>query len=475
MAFNSFSFLIFFPTVALFYFLLPQKLKTFWLLSASYFFYMSWNASYGLLLLFSTAVSFFGANILNKIKNIKIRKLFLFTVLFILFAVLIFYKYTDFILRNISIIFRLFGKETPHVMEILLPVGISFFTFQTAGYVIDVYRNDIAPEKSFFRYALFISFFPQLVAGPIERSRNLLKQFYQYPSFDFEKAKEGVLTMIWGFFLKMVVADRAAVFVNAAYTNYLETEGLTLVFATILFAFQIYGDFCGYSLIARGCAKILGFDLMENFDSPYFALSVQDFWRRWHISLSTWFRDYIYFPLGGSRCSKIKTYINIMTVMTISGLWHGAGWRFVIWGMLHGALQIWDRATAKIQKKISPLIRRFATFFWICIGWCIFRAPSPKGAFVILKKMGEFILKHMTFHQANMGLNAAELRLLLVSIILVLAADAFKYKGISVRKYILKCDAVTQIFCIAISVVFIIIFGVWGGDYNAADFIYFKF
>lgn len=473
MLFNSFKYIVFLPILLLFYFVLPAKAKNYWLLLCSYFFYMSWNAVYGILLLACTVVSYAGAMLIQKEKN---RKIILAVTLLLLFSSLAFYKYTNFILQNLFRVLRFAGIHSSVTLDIILPVGISFFTFQAAGYVIDVYRKEIDAEKNFFNYALFVSFFPQLVAGPIERSRNLLRQFDTCKKFDFDRAKDGVLIMLWGYFLKMVLADRAAIFVNNAYAHPYDTEGMSLIFATVFFAFQIYGDFYGYSLIAKGSARILGFDLMDNFKSPYCALNVQDFWRRWHISLSTWFRDYVYFPLGGSRCSKLRTSFNIIAVMALSGLWHGAGWHFIAWGILHGVLQVADRITHGVQEKLPKMLRRFATFFWICIGWCLFRAPSLKTALYSLKDMGGFILKHRRIHDFyNMGLGWTELKMLYFSILLLMAVDALNYKGVYVRSLIQKRSAFTQILIFSFSVVFIVAVGVWGGEYNAADFIYFQF
>lgn len=265
MLFNSFKYIVFLPILLLFYFVLLAKAKNYWLLICSYFFYMSWNAVYGILLLACTVVSYAGAMLIQKEKN---RKIILAVTLLLLFSSLAFYKYTNFILQNLFRVLRFAGIHSSVTLDIILPVGISFFTFQAAGYVIDVYRKEIDAEKNFFNYALFVSFFPQLVAGPIERSRNLLRQFDTCKKFDFDRAKDGVLIMLWGYFLKMVLADRAAIFVNNAYAHPYDTEGMSLIFATVFFAFQIYGDFYGYSLIAKGSARILGFDLMDNFKSP---------------------------------------------------------------------------------------------------------------------------------------------------------------------------------------------------------------
>lgn len=481
MLFNSFKFLLFFPVLLVFYFALPAKLKNWWLLICSYYFYMSWNAVYGILLFACTMVSYAGAMLLQKTNGEKVRtrKTILFATLVLLFSALFFYKYTNFFLKNLFRVLNIAGigfarNGAAPQFDIILPVGISFFTFQAAGYVIDVYKKELPAERNFFRYALFVSFFPQLVAGPIERSKNLLNQFKTPRTFDFNRAKDGVFIMIWGYFLKMVLADRAAIFVNNAYAN--STNGKILIIATIFFSFQIYGDFCGYSLIAKGSAKILGFDLMDNFASPYCALNVQDFWRRWHISLSIWFRDYVYFPLGGSRCSRLRTYTNIMIVMTLSGLWHGAGWNFVAWGMLHGVLQIVDRITIKLQEKLPVIIRRTVTFCWIAIGWCFFRSSSLRSAVYSMKYMvGSIIKRRGLSNPLEMGLNQNELKMLLFCILLLLVVEALNYNGIFVRKYLQKCSAITQILVIAFSVVFIVAVGVWGGEYNAANFIYFQF
>ena len=478
MLFNSFKYIVFLPVLLLFYFMLPAKAKNGWLLVCSYFFYMSWNAIYGILLFACTGVSFLGAMAIQKTDcgESKKRKLLLAVTLVLLFSVLVFYKYSNFMLQNVFRALHLVGVHASVHLDILLPVGISFFTFQAAGYVIDVYRNDIGAERNFFRYALFVSFFPQLVAGPIERSRNLLRQFDSPKCFDFDRAKDGLFIMLWGYFLKMVLADRAAIFVNNAYAHPYGTEGMSLIFATFFFAFQIYGDFFGYSLIAKGSARILGFDLMDNFKSPYCALNVQDFWRRWHISLSTWFRDYVYIPLGGSRCSNLRMSCNIIAVMALSGLWHGAGWHFIAWGLLHGVLQVVDRMTAGVQEKLPRMFRRLATFFWVCVGWCLFRAPSLRSALHSLKAMAGFVLKHRKIHDFySMGLGWTELKMLYLCIALILAVDALNDKGVYVRSYIQKRSALTQMIVIAFCVVFIVAVGVWGGEYNAADFIYFKF
>ena len=341
MLFNSGEFIVFFPIVVLLYFGLPTRVKNLWLLVASYYFYMCWNAKYALLLFFSTFVTYLGGRLLERIKtgNSSHKLLLSRSVLVIAVSVnlilLFYYKYINFVLKLLQdIALQMHIQLNVPAFDIVLPVGISFYIFQALGYLIDVYRDDIYAEKSLLRYALFVSFFPQLVAGPIERSKNLLKQLADKKKFSFENTRAGLLIMLWGYFLKLVIADRSAVLVNTVYNSYEGYKGFQLIIASMMFAVQIYCDFMGYSIIAKGAAKVLGFDLMENFAQPYFATSVKDFWRRWHISLSTWFRDYLYIPLGGSRCSKLKKRRNLLITFMVSGLWHGANLTFVAWGLI---------------------------------------------------------------------------------------------------------------------------------------------
>lgn len=341
MLFNSVQFLIFFPVVILCYYVLPAKVRYLWLLAASYFFYMCWNARYALLMLFSTAVTFFCGLLLEKIKGadwgahkVEIgKKCCVAGSFFLNLAVLFWFKYFNFAVQNIELIMNAFHVEmNPPKVDILLPVGISFYTFQALGYTMDVYRDEISAEKNFFRYALFVSFFPQLVAGPIERSKNLLNQLKVPAKFNVERAKWGLLTMAWGLFLKLVIADNIAPLVDSFYENAQEHSAMALLTVTILFAFQIYCDFQGYTQLAIGSALVLGIRINENFNTPYLAGSIKDFWRRWHISLTSWFTDYLYIPLGGSRKGKLRKQLNTMLVFLCSGLWHGAAWHYIAWG-----------------------------------------------------------------------------------------------------------------------------------------------
>ena len=405
MLFNSIEFLFFFPIVVLAYFIIPKKVRYIWLLLASYIFYMGWNAAYALLLLASTVVTYLSGLLLDKLSRspddtphrTSMRKLIVALSCIISLGILFFYKYFTFALSLVSGAFALAGISlNVPTFDIILPVGISFYTFQALSYTIDVYRGDIPAERNFLRYALFVSFFPQLVAGPIERSRNLLTQMQKPTVFDFDKARDGFLLMLWGYFLKIVLADRIAVVVDTVYDGYEAYSGWYFVVATVLFAIQIYCDFSGYSAIAIGAARILGFDLMDNFDAPYTALSVAEYWRRWHISLTTWFKDYLYIPLGGNRKGRFRKYINIMIVFLTSGLWHGASLHFVFWGGLNGLYQIIGECLLPLRTRVARLLhldpdsfgyrlgRVLGTFFLVDVAFIFFRADRIRTAFGIL-------------------------------------------------------------------------------------------
>ncbi len=340
MQFNSFDFMLFFPVVLAVYFVVPIKVRSMWLLIASYYFYMSWNAKYALLIGFSTMITFACGIGIEKWKEMgnaksRVKWLLIFGIVVNLMILAVF-KYGNFALESVDMILRRLHIGTmDRRVDLLLPVGISFYTFQALGYVIDVWRGEVKAEKSIVKYALFVSFFPQLVAGPIERSKNLLEQIRDVEQIKLWNAKRvasGAILMVWGFFTKMVIADRVAILVDMVFDNFRLYGGTELLLAAIGFSIQIYCDFGSYSLIAIGAAKIMGIHLMENFDTPYFAKDIRDFWSRWHISLSTWFRDYLYIPLGGNRKGKFRKAMNLMIVFLVSGLWHGANWTFFLWG-----------------------------------------------------------------------------------------------------------------------------------------------
>ncbi|MFS4491334.1 MBOAT family O-acyltransferase [Maribacter sp. 2308TA10-17] len=356
--------------------------------------------------------------------------------------------------------------------DYLLPVGISFYTFQAIGYTIDVYRGEIKHEKHFGVYALFVSFFPQLVAGPIERAKNLLPQFKTFKKFDYEKAVMGIKLMVWGFFMKLVVADRLAIYVNSVYGNVDHHSSITLLTATVFFAIQIYCDFAGYSNIAIGCAKIMGFDLMTNFRRPYFAQSCAEFWQRWHISLSTWFRDYIYIPLGGNRVSKKRNYVNLMVTFLISGLWHGANWTYIIWGGLNGLYQITfkilrfspSKKRIKQRSSITYFFNIFLTFVLICFSWIFFRADSFYQALEILKRIGNehgpiFRGDNSSFVYGVFG------------IVVLFLKDGFDEFFPSKKLFFSSSHQIVRTVSYAVVVILIMLIGVFDGG----QFIYFQF
>ena len=400
MLFNSFEFLIFFPLVVGLYFAIPQRFRWMFLLAASYYFYMAWKAEYVLLIMASTIIDYYAALRMGATPEKSKRKKYLVLSAIANLGLLFSFKYFNFfsdatreILANANIFY-----DSP-ALSILLPVGISFYTFQTLSYTIDVYRGVRKPERHLGIFALYVSFFPQLVAGPIERSTRLLPQFRQAKTFDIERVLSGLRLMLWGFFKKLVIADRLAVYVNEVYNNPGDYTGAPVILATYFFAFQIYCDFSGYSDIAIGAARVMGYDLMENFRRPYFAKSIGEFWKRWHISLSTWFKDYLYISLGGNRVSRWRWYYNVLIVFLLSGLWHGANWTFLTWGGLHGIYLILSHRTARVRERLCQLtglsalpefhkfIKVFVTFHLVLLAWVFFRSNSVSDALTHLNSM----------------------------------------------------------------------------------------
>ncbi len=386
MLFNSLAYAIFLPLIFICYWLMPSKYRWILLLCGSYYFYMSWNPKYVVLILFTTAISYLTALLVEKSQSIIVRRVTLLFALITCLGVLFVFKYYNFALNTLSH----FVHMEPHLVNLLLPVGISFYTFQTLSYVIDVYRGTVKAEKNFGIYATFVSFFPQLVAGPIERSDNLLPQIKGEHVFDKEKVYYGTRLILWGLFKKMVVADNLSVYADKVFGDLDNYTGGAILIATIFFTFQIYCDFSGYSDIARGSAKLFGIELMENFKSPYFSTSIRDFWSRWHISLSTWFKDYLYIPLGGNRVSKFRNIINLMLTFLVSGLWHGARWNFVVWGGMHGAMQVYENAFGikkSEQNNIYSVIRRIVVFAFVALAWIFFRVENIHQGFYAIKQM----------------------------------------------------------------------------------------
>ncbi|MCB0795733.1 MAG: MBOAT family protein [Flavobacteriales bacterium] len=398
MAFNSIRFLVFYAVVVLAFFAIRHRFRWMLLLAASLFFYMSWRAEYVVLILFSGVVDYWVAWQMGRRETKRDRLPFLLVSLVSNLGLLFSFKYFNFLNGNVRLLAELIGWNYPvPMLEVLLPVGISFYTFQTMSYSIDVYWGRMKPERHFGIYMLYVCYFPQLVAGPIERAQSLLHQFKKRITYDHARTASGLKLMAWGMFKKVMIADRVAPMVDHVYNSPGQHEGPAYILATLLFAIQIYCDFSGYSDIAIGGARVMGVDLMRNFRSPYFSKSISEFWRRWHISLSTWFRDYVYIPLGGNRKVKWRWYYNLFITFVLSGIWHGANWTFVIWGALHGAYLIGANVTKGLQEQagralglqrvpvLNDALHMTFTLFLVLVGWVFFRADHLGDALSILK------------------------------------------------------------------------------------------
>jgi alginate O-acetyltransferase complex protein AlgI len=496
MLFNSLNFLIFFPIAVLLYWVLPHKARWVWLLVASYYFYMCWNASYALLLATSTVITYLSGLLIGKANRIKddkrrqkLRKLWVFLSFALNLGILFFFKYFNFAVDNLNLVLDAFHMKllTPE-FDILLPVGISFYTFQALSYTVDIYRGDLPPEKNLGKYALFVSFFPQLVAGPIERSKNLITQIHEKHTFCYSEVKNGLLLMLWGFFQKLVIADRAAILVNQVFNQYTEYAGFQIAIAVVLFAMQIYCDFAGYSNIAIGAAHVMGFSLMKNFDRPYFSKSIPEFWRRWHISLSTWFRDYLYIPMGGNRKGVLRKYFNIMVTFLASGLWHGASWNYVVWGFLHGLYQVIGGILKPVREAVvkwfhidrslfsNKLLRILWTFLLVNFAWIFFRAPGISEAFGIIGKLFSSFNPWIFFDGSlyTLGLVQKDFWMLVFSLVILAAVSLMQRKG-SLRESLEKQNIIFRWCLYFAALFFVLIFGVYGPNFDASAFIYFQF
>ena len=493
MSFNSVEFIIFFPVAVIGYFLLPRKVKNLWLLACSYYFYMAWNPAYILLLIFSTLVTYLSGILIGNYEKkgeegVKGKKMVAALSIIANIGMLIYFKYTGFFLTSINRAVSVFGGkgfDTSFAMSIVLPVGISFYVFQALSYTIDVYRGDVEPEKNLIDYALFVSFFPQLVAGPIERSKNLIKQIKSISEkrlWTYDGIISGLILMLWGFFMKVVIADRLSVITDPVFDDYASYGAPVLVMAAFAFSIQIYCDFAGYSMIAIGAARVCGIKLMENFNTPYFSKNIGDFWNRWHISLSSWLRDYLYFPLGGSRCSRKRTYFNLMVTFLVSGLWHGAAAKYVVWGGIHGLLQIIHRAFFGSKSKgkgylIVP-VRFVFNFVLISVTWVFFRANS-------LRQAVGFLIK--TLHVSDFAgfisqkgyeavISDRDLVITLIAIFILFFISLIRYRsGKTVDEYIISRAYPVRITVMTLLIFFILIFGQYGEDVFTQPFVYFQF
>lgn len=476
MIFNSFHFIYFFIIVTSLYFALPHRQRWLLLLLSSCYFYMAFVPIYILILGFTIVVDYF-AGIYIENAHGKRRKLFLIYSLVANIGILCIFKYYNFINTNFSYLLHGFGVSNPiPYLSILLPIGLSFHTFQAMSYTIEVYRGNQKAERHFGIYALYVMFFPQLVTGPIERPQNLLHQFREKHHFDNNRVFEGLKLMIWGLFKKLVIADRLGIYVNGAYSYVDQQDGMTLLLATIFFSFQVYCDFSGYSDIAIGTAKVLGFDLMTNFRRPIFAKSTGEFWKRWHISLSTWFKDYLYFPMGGNKGSVPRWYFNLMVVFLISGLWHGANWTYIIWGGINGFYLVFAIMTKKYRGKFNTLtgIKKFPrlhlffqiliTFLLITFSRIFFRSQTVEDAFTVIKKI-------LTFKGSIFNDGTAILLYSFFAILFLLAVEFKKefYKGSFTLSHHTNFWVRNSYY--SLLVILIILFGVFDGG----QFIYFQF
>ncbi|MCR5555951.1 MAG: MBOAT family protein, partial [Butyrivibrio sp.] len=459
------------------------RIKHYILLAASIVFYALFDVKYVSVLLGVTLLSYLVALKLVTLDGERQKKGYLISGIVIIIALLVFFKFWNYLFIVAG---RLFGGATmspSDAVRIIAPIGISFFTLEAIGYMIDVYRGNVPAERDFFKYALFISFFPKVMSGPIERSTNLLKQIREGVTFDYAKVKKSFLLILWGCFMKLLIANRLAVIVDAAFGSYNEQTGFTMLIAVIIYGIQLYVDFAGYSYIAIGLAGAFGYDLMDNFIQPYFALNVRDFWRRWHVSLSSWLRDYVYISLGGSRRGNIRRYVNLMVTFFVSGLWHGTGLHFVVWGLLHGVYQVISASLNKNRKQScdnrfsSRLVKAVITFALVDFAWLFFRADSVGSALEIVRKMvlhpevGRTIFDGLCLAGVEIrkgGLLAAELLLLLL-------VDICHEKKLQVSDWIDRQDKWFR-WCVYLTMALFIIIGMVR-DYgiDASTFIYANF
>lgn len=496
--FNSGKYVLFLPIVVLGYYLIPIKGKKFWLLAASYYFYMCWNAKYALLIFASTCITWLSGLAMERVKNgsedearKEKRKRWIVALSFASnLGILFYFKYFNFALDLARSVFaRLHIALNVPAFDILLPVGISFYTFQALSYTMDVYRGKIEAERDFFLYALFVSFFPQLVAGPIERSGNLLGQLRVSHQFSFDNLREGLLIMLWGFFMKLVIADRLAIYIDTVYGARYLYPGAYLALAAVLFAIQIYCDFYGYSTIAMGSAKLLGVDLMENFNSPFLSTSVAEFWRNWHVSLTSWFKDYLYIPLGGSRKGKLRKQLNRMIVFLVSGLWHGADMSYVVWGGLNGLYQVIGELLMPLRLRLCKLlhidrqslgvrlVQMPVTFLLFAFSLIFFRAGSVREALAVISSIVHVRNPWILF-DGSLFLHDYDSALVLpmtVFLAALLLSDICKKRGVAIRSIILRQDAWFRWLAFAVSTAVVLLFGVWGPNFSEANFIYFQF
>lgn len=483
MLFNSIKFLLFFAIFIPLYYLVPKKSQWQFVLAASLVFYMSWRPELIFLLLGVIAVNYCGSILVENAQTQKAKKSYLTIAIVLDFTVLAIFKYLMFISKSFGWLYGVLGMRYPiGDFSIALPAGLSFYTFQAAGYLVDIYRGDYKAEKNPLKFATFMSFFPQITAGPIERGSHMLPQLFTPKKLNSENISMGLKIMLWGYFKKVVLADRLSILVSKVFSAPQNFEGGALIIAVLAFTVQIYCDFSGYSDIARGTARVMGIDLINNFNRPYFATSIRDFWRRWHISLSSWFRDYLYIPLGGNRVSTPRLWLNYMITFMASGLWHGASWSFVVWGALHGFYQIVGNIKYKIFGKpkfkclLTDFAAAFVTFILVAFAWIFFKANTVNDGIYIathlFDNIGSIANKQYLYEMVNsLGLGLYEIKLMAGAVLWLIISEiiSFKYE---INELMTKAPFVLRFSFYYVTAVIILGMGVFS---SGGDFIYFNF
>ena len=483
----SIYFLIFLAIVAAVNYVLPQKIRPYWLLIANMAFYASYKVAGLLVIIAGIIISYTAGRLIQRSPDNK--KMILAGTILALVGSLCYFKYTVLLgatIRNIQELVR--GSSDFRLESILIPLGISYFLLQMIGYVVDVYKGKADANCSIVNYALFVSFFPTVVSGPIERAGNMIPQYENLPGFDEDNIRKGILQIIWGFFLKMIVADRLGVMVSTVNADPATYKGTVVFIAVLMYALQIYTDFGGYSNIAIGSARVLGIKVMDNFNSPFLSTSVAEFWRRWHISLSTWFRDYVYIPLGGNRKGTARKYLNLLITFFVSGLWHGAVWTYAVWGLINGVFQVIGMILMPARNKIVEvfhidreafshrLLKTAVTFFLFSFALIFFGKDTFAQAVLIIKNMWLFTPWVLTDGSLyTLGLDRPAFNLMLLGLMLMVIADIAKYRGVSISEVISRQSLWIR-WCIYIgALVLITVCGVWGHGYDATSFIYVQF
>ncbi len=472
MQFVSFAFLLLLPVAAIINFIIPRKFRYIWLLVISIAFYLSIDLKAAAVMAGTIVVTYISALLIDKVSGEGSEKR----------------PKSALVILAVSVILEIAAMLIFRSGKIMGAIGISFYMLKSVGYLVDVYRGDVAAEKNFCKLALFVSFFTQVISGPIERAGNMLPQFSYPVTVDFDRMRDGFLQILWGYFLKLVIADRLAIFVNNVYDDPALVGGTIVAIATFFYSFEIYCDFAGYSAIAIGVSRILGIDVMKNFDSPYMAKSIAEFWRRWHISLSTWLRDYIYIPLGGNRKGTVRKYLNVLIVFAVSGIWHGSALTFLVWGLLHALYQIIGFITMPVRDKIVAVlkidreglshrtVKTIVTFLLVNLAWVFFRAPTLEQAILIIKRSFEFT--PWVFTDGGlfmMGLSQGSFNVGIAGIALLITMDILAFNGVEIRDRIIR-QAIWYRWIIMIAgILAISIFGIWGAGYNASSFIYQQF